>query len=131
VNIADVDIVHIRPGRIPMTDFDPKSDLHHYLCCARSAVVWKLNGLSEYDLRQPMTGTGTNLLGLVEHVSGVELLYFGVAFGRFPAEVPGWFGESTGSWCTCWPRPNAMLAMPTSLVNSSMAQSGGCATTLR
>ena len=29
--------------------------------------MWKLDGLSEYDIRRPMTPTGTNLLGLVKH----------------------------------------------------------------
>jgi hypothetical protein len=33
--------------------------------------VWKLDGLSEYDARRPMTPTGTNLLGLVKHVGAV------------------------------------------------------------
>jgi Protein of unknown function (DUF664) len=85
-----------------MTDFDSKGNLHHYLRGARSAVVWKLDGLSEYDLRRPLTGTGTNLLGLVKHLSGVELLYFGVAFGRFPAEVPDWFGEDMEPNADMW-----------------------------
>ena len=33
----------------------------------REALVWKLDGLSEYDVRRPLTVTGTNLLGLVKH----------------------------------------------------------------
>jgi hypothetical protein len=31
---------------------------------AREALLWKLEGLSEYDIRRPLTPTGTNLLGL-------------------------------------------------------------------
>jgi Protein of unknown function (DUF664) len=66
-----------------------KSDLHHYLKLARGAVVWKLDGLSEYDVRRPLTPTGTNLLGLVKHLAVVESGYFGGVFGRpFPEEHP-------------------------------------------
>ena len=42
-----------------MTGSDPKTDLHCYLQTARQAVVWKLDGLSEYDIRRPLTPTGS------------------------------------------------------------------------
>jgi len=74
-----------------MTDSDPKADLRRYLQNAREALVWKLDGLSEYDMRRPMTPTGTNLLGLVRHMTGVELGYFGDTFGRkYPESIP-WY----------------------------------------
>ena len=53
-----------------------------YLQRAREVLLWKLEGLSEYDIRRPLTPTGTNLLGIVKHVAGVELEYFGPVFGR-------------------------------------------------
>jgi hypothetical protein len=57
---------------------------------ARDAVLWKLDGLSEYDVRRPMTPTGTNLLGLVKHLANVEVGYFGDTFSR-PYDGPlGW-----------------------------------------
>ena len=65
-----------------MTVLDPKADFHRYLQEAREALLWKLDGLSEYDVRRPMVPTGTNLLGLVKHVAGCELGYFGDTFGR-------------------------------------------------
>ncbi|MGW2568611.1 DinB family protein [Streptomyces sp. NPDC001537] len=61
---------------------DAKADLHFYLQSARDALLWKLEGLSEYDIRRPRTPTGTNLLGLVKHATGVELGYLGDTFGR-------------------------------------------------
>jgi uncharacterized damage-inducible protein DinB len=64
-----------------------KSDLHEYLRSAREALLWKLDGLSAYDLRRPLTPTGTNLLGLVKHLAYVELGYFGEIFGR-PSGIP-------------------------------------------
>ena len=65
-----------------MTGLDPKADFHRYLQEARDALLWKLDGLSEYDVRRPMVPTGTNLLGLVKHLAGCELGYFGDTFGR-------------------------------------------------
>ena len=50
-------------------------------------MLWKLEGLSDYDVRRPMTPTGTNLLGLVKHCAGLECLYFGEAMDR---PFPGW-----------------------------------------
>ncbi|MEU6255668.1 DinB family protein [Streptomyces sp. NPDC047043] len=70
-----------------MTTSDPKADLHFYLQSARDALLWKLEGLSEYDIRRPMTPTGTNLLGLVKHATGAELGYLGDTFGR-PSDGP-------------------------------------------
>jgi len=71
---------------------DPKADLHYYLRAARQGLLWKLDGLSEYDIRRPLTPTGTNLLGLVKHLATVEFGYFGDCFGR-PAEEPMPWGE--------------------------------------
>jgi hypothetical protein len=70
-----------------MSESDPKADLRRYLQIAREAVLWKLDGLSEYDARRPMTPTGTNLLGLVKHLANVEIGYFGDTLGR-PFEGP-------------------------------------------
>jgi hypothetical protein len=69
-----------------MSEPDLKEVLRLYLQRARDAMLWKLDGLGEYDVRRPLTPTATNLLGLVKHLAGVELGYFGETFGR-PAEV--------------------------------------------
>ena len=66
----------------PLTAGDEKALLHAHLKLNRDALLWKLEGLGENDLRRPMTGTGTNLLGLVKHLTGVEGAYFCDAFGR-------------------------------------------------
>jgi hypothetical protein len=69
---------------------DPKGDLLRYVQVGRDAIVWKLEGLSEYDVRRPMVQSGTNLLGIVKHLAGVEAGYLGDAFGRpFPDPMPG------------------------------------------
>ena len=59
-----------------------KAELHSYLHGARQTLVWKLDGLDEYDIRRPLTPTGTNLLGLVKHSTATHLGYFADVFGR-------------------------------------------------
>ncbi|RKE23489.1 DinB family protein [Streptomyces sp. TLI_171] len=81
---------------------DPKDDLHRYLRAAREAVVWKLEGLSEYDLRRPLTPTGTNLLGLVKHLASVELGYFGPTFGRPHGEALPWHEDGAEPNSDMW-----------------------------
>ena len=72
---------------------DPKATLVTYLQRARDSLVWKLDGASDYDIRRPMTPTGTSLLGLVKHCAWVEAGYFGETFGRpFPEAAP-WDGD--------------------------------------
>jgi uncharacterized damage-inducible protein DinB len=70
-----------------MSEAEEKETLRRYLQEAREALLWKLEGLSDYDIRRPMTGTGTNLLGLVKHCAAVECVYFGRVVDRpFPGE---------------------------------------------
>jgi hypothetical protein len=65
------------------------ADLLRYLQQSREALLGALDGLGEYDIRRPMTPTGTNLLGLVKHVAGVELGYLGDCVGRpSPVALP-------------------------------------------
>ncbi|MBU7598561.1 DinB family protein [Streptomyces sp. P38-E01] len=73
-----------------MTEARQKADLRRYLQAGREALLWKLDGLSEYEMRRPMTPTGTNLLGLVKHMAGVEIGYFGETFGRPFDPLPAW-----------------------------------------
>lgn len=79
-----------------------KSDLHRYLQQARDALLWKLEGLSEYDARRPLTPTGTNLLGLVKHAAGVELGYLGDTFGRPSGEPLPWLADAAESNADMW-----------------------------
>jgi len=66
-----------------------KQYLHDELRWVRGSLLRKLDGLSEYDIRRPLTRTGTNLLGLVKHLTLSEWRYFGSTFNRpFPGPVP-------------------------------------------
>ena len=89
---------------IAMIDDFAKEHLHDHLRWVRESLVWKLDGLSEYDVRRPLTATGTNLIGLVKHVAVWESRYFGLVFSRpFPESLPQWDDEaaqSTDFWAT-------------------------------
>ncbi|MCD9196131.1 DinB family protein [Streptomyces albireticuli] len=89
-----------------MIEPNPKADLLRYLQDGRDALLWKLDGLSEYDIRRPLTPTGTNLLGLVKHVASVELGYLGDTFGRpfFTDEErpPWWYTEDAEPNADMW-----------------------------
>lgn len=81
------------------------SDLSHYLHESRQALLRALDGLSDYDARRPLTPSGTNLLGLVKHLTGVESGYLCESVGR-PAPVrlswvdDGSVWQSADMWAT-------------------------------
>lgn len=84
------------------TTIGPKQRLQRYLTAAREALLWKLDGLDEYDVRRPLTPTGTNLLGLVKHVGGVSAEYLGSVFDRpFPEPMP-WFADDAEDNAHMW-----------------------------
>ena len=87
------------------TSDEQKADLHRYLQRGRDALVWKLDGLSEYDVRRPLTPTGTNLLGMVKHLAGVEFGYFGDTFGRPSGEPMPWM-EAAEPNADMWATPD-------------------------
>jgi Protein of unknown function (DUF664) len=94
---------------------DPKGTLHRYLVRQRSALLAKLDGVGERDVRWPMTPTGTNLLGLVKHVASNELGYFGEVFDR-PSNVPQPWGEdgaevNADMWATAEESREDILAL--------------------
>jgi hypothetical protein len=88
-----------------MTGTGLADDLHRYLQEGRDSVLRALDGLSEYDVRRPLVPSGTNLLGLVKHLAGVELGYLGASVGRpspvrLPWEDDGSVWESADMWAT-------------------------------
>ena len=70
--------------RVPFTGAE-KESLKVALDRHRDAILWKLEGVSDEDLRRPLVPSGTNLLGLVKHLAAVEYGWFCDTFGR-PAE---------------------------------------------
>ncbi len=82
------------------------ADLQRYLQQGRDAVLRALDGLSEHDARRPLVASGTNVLGLVKHLVGVELGYLVESVGR-EAPVLAW-NEDGSVW-----ENGDMWALPT------------------
>ena len=74
---------------------DPSDSLQRALVGQCDRLVAKLDGLGEYDVRRPLTPTGTNLLGLVKHVASIQLGYLGDCFGRRSGIPLPWYDEAT------------------------------------
>ncbi len=69
-------------------------ELHRYLQESRDGVLATLCGLPEFDRRRPLTPSGTNLLGLVKHLVGIEFGYLGDSVGR-PGPVLPWYEDGS------------------------------------
>ncbi|GAA2736435.1 DinB family protein [Actinocorallia aurantiaca] len=54
--------------------------LTQWLDFHRATLLWKLDGLSEEQLRSPMVPSGTSLLGLVKHLAETEHGWFCLEF---------------------------------------------------
>lgn len=80
----------MKPIATPLAD-----DLLGYLQEGRDSVVRALDGLTEHDVRRPVVTSGTNLLGLVKHLAGIELSYLGECVGRPSPVVLPWVEDGT------------------------------------
>lgn len=70
-------------------------------------MLSRLDDLGEYDLRRPMTPTGTNLLGLVKHLAGLEYGYLGESLGRPAPEAMSWLADgSIWQGADMWAKPD-------------------------
>jgi hypothetical protein len=93
-----------------------KDALHAKLVEARAALLAAVAGASEHDLRRPMTPTGTNLIGLVKHLVGVEHVYLGESFGRPSPDVLPWVADGSvwdgaDMWATAEESSDGIVAL--------------------
>ena len=89
---------------VPRDDSGELDTALAFLSFARHCVLKKADGLSDEQLRRVLTGSGTSILGLVQHLAEAERYWFGhhlagaawdpghehgmtVPAGRGPAEV--------------------------------------------
>lgn len=74
--------------RAPGTDADEKTTLLAFLRYLREAVIAKLDALPDHDVRTPGVPSGTSLLGLVKHLTGVELNWFAWSYAGQGGDQP-------------------------------------------
>jgi len=101
---------------------DLKLELHSNLRASRATMLSKLDDLGEYDRRRPMTPTGTNLLGLVKHLAGLEYGYLGESFGYPAPETMSWI-EDGSIWqdADMWAKPDESTEYITGLYRRACA----------
>ena len=94
-----------------MIDDFAKEYLHEDLRWVRQSVLGALDGLSEYDVRRPLTATGSNLLGLIKHLTLAEVVYLGEIFDRpFPEQHPRFDDPDYRNRDSLWARDRESLA---------------------
>jgi hypothetical protein len=105
---------------------DLKEELQRKLQASRAVMLSKLDGLTEYDRRRPMTPSGTNLLGLVKHLAGLEYLYLGESFGHPAPESMSWI-EDGSIWqgADMWAKPDETSEYITGLYRRASAHADG------
>jgi hypothetical protein len=83
---------------VPFTGGE-KESLHAALDRHRDAVLWKLESLDDDQLRRPVTPSGASLLGLLKHLSGAEIGWFCLTFGRACDPLPfAVEGDEASDW---------------------------------
>jgi uncharacterized damage-inducible protein DinB len=80
----------------------PKEIMVRYLQTLRDAALWKLEGVSDYDVRRPLVPSGSNLLGIVKHLAWCELGYFTQSFGREMPVPDLWSQEGVDPHADLW-----------------------------
>jgi uncharacterized damage-inducible protein DinB len=105
---------------------DLKEELHRKLQASRAVLLSKLENLSEYDRRRPMTATGTNLLGLVKHLAGLEYGYLGESLGYPAPESMSWIDDgSIWQGADMWARADESSEYITGLYRRACAHADG------
>ncbi|TDW77530.1 DinB family protein [Kribbella pratensis] len=85
---------------------DEKAQLLKHLGEVQQSLLWKVEGLSDAELRRPMTDTGTNLIGIVKHLTGITYGYLVSAFGREREPLPIEDDEELFFGLDLWARPD-------------------------
>ena len=110
---------------------DLKEELQRKLQASRAGLLSKLDNLGEYDRRRPLTPTGTNLLGLVKHLAGLEYGYLGESFGYPAPERLSWI-EDGSIWqgADMWATADESSEYITALYRRACAHADGVIATL-
>jgi Protein of unknown function (DUF664) len=76
----------------PRLSGPPVQLVSEFLDFLRATLLWKLEGLSDEQLRRPGTASGVSLIGMLKHSAAVEVWWFQIEFaGR---EVPRPWSDS-------------------------------------
>lgn len=74
--------------RTPLNLVGERETLLEFLDYLRESVALKAAGLDEPSARRTTVPSGTSLLGLIKHLTSVEVLWFQFAFAGLDVDVP-------------------------------------------
>ena len=74
--------------RTPLDLVDERQTLVQFLDYLRESVAIKAGGLDEASARRSTVPSGTSLLGLIKHLTSVEMLWFQYAFAGLDVDLP-------------------------------------------
>jgi hypothetical protein len=74
--------------RTPFVNVGERETLLAFLDYLRDAIVVKTEGISEADAQRALVASGTSLLGLVKHLTMVEVIWFQRSFAGLDVRVP-------------------------------------------
>jgi uncharacterized damage-inducible protein DinB len=74
--------------RTPLCLTGEKETLQEFLDYLRDSLILKVLDLDEESARRSTVPTGTSLLGLIKHLTGVEVAWFQFAFAGHDAVIP-------------------------------------------
>jgi hypothetical protein len=74
--------------RTPFVNTDERETLVAFLDYLRVAIVAKVEGLSDADARRALVPSGTSVLGLVKHLTMVEVSWFQWSFAGLDVAIP-------------------------------------------
>lgn len=81
---------------------DEKASLEAFLHNQRALMVWKLDGLDLAQATRPVVPSGTSLLGMVSHLTAVEIWWFGDVTAGGDYQLEGDLAEWLQRIKTAW-----------------------------
>ena len=79
-------------------DGTPKATLEAHLERDRATLLWKIDGLSDADLRRSLVPSGITLLGMVKHQAHVERFWFQDVFAGGDGDFPWTDDDPDADW---------------------------------
>ena len=76
----------------------PKEMVEGFLDFLRATILWKVEGLSDEDLRCSLVPSGWSLLGMVKHLAFVERWWFRIVFAGEDLPVPWTEDDPDADW---------------------------------
>lgn len=84
--------------RIPAHQLNEKEMLWEFLRFARETIIAKTQDLSDEALRKPHVASGNSLGGILKHLTGGEINWFGNTLGGLDIPMPFGPDDPDGDW---------------------------------